>query len=479
MSRRVTRAIAASLIALAAVASVAPAKGATGERVVGTWQGTLEGALRLVIHLERGAGGSLEGRMDSPDQGAMGLPIDTLVFANDSLRFEMRAIRGDYAGRMSVTGDSIDGRWRQSGQSFPLLLARIEHATAVPRRPQEARPPYPYDTVAVRFGNPRAAGVTLAGTLTLPRGTGPFACALLITGSGPEDRDETVFGHRPFRVIADHLTRKGIAVLRLDDRGVGASTGNFARATSEDFARDAEAGMEFLAHRGEIDRGKIGLVGHSEGGLIAPMVAARSRDVAFIVLLAGPGIPGDSTLVLQTAAIRRSIGVGEEAIAREAAANRKLYAALRNGDSLAVVTAARELVQLQIAGLPEAQRRALGDPDSIANGAIQRLWSPWMRFFVTYDPRPTLRQVRCPVLAINGSKDVQVLPRENLGAIEQALRAGGNHDVTIRELPGLNHLFQTCTTCTPGEYAQLEETVAPAALEELSRWILRHTAAKR
>jgi len=183
--------------------------------------------------------------------------------------------------------------------------------------------------------------------------------------------------------------------------------------------------------------------------------------------------------VLQTAAMRRSIGVSEEAIAREMVANRKLYAAFRLGDSLAVVTAGRELVQLQIAGLPEEQRRAVGDPDSVAAGAIRRLFSPWMRFFVAYDPRPTLRRVKCPVLAINGSKDLQVVPRENLDAIEQALRAGGNRDVTIKELPDLNHLFQTCTTCTLGEYAQLEETVAPAALEEVSRWILRHATAKR
>jgi len=330
----------------------------------------------------------------------------------------------------------------------------------------------------VVFDNPKA-GIQLAGTLTLPRGAGPFPCALLITGSGPEDRDETVFGHRPFLVLADHLTRQGIAVLRVDDRGVGGSTGRFSGATSEDFAGDVLAGIEYLKARKEIDRKRIGLIGHSEGGLIAPLVATRSKDVAFIVLMAGPGIPGDSTLMLQSAAIRRSIGVTDAAIAGEMSVNRRMYAQLREGDSVGVVRTARELVRLQVAALPEAQRQAVGDLDSTAAVATRQLFSPWMRFFVAYDPRPTLRRVRCPVLAINGGKDLQVLPKENLAAIETALRAGGVRDYAVKEMPGLNHLFQTCTLCTIGEYMQLEETIAPGALEEISRWILARTTAKR
>ncbi|MEK7331226.1 MAG: alpha/beta fold hydrolase, partial [Candidatus Eisenbacteria bacterium] len=322
-------------------------------------------------------------------------------------------------------------------------------------------------------------GIQLAGTLTLPRGAGPFPCALLITGSGPEDRDEAVFGHRPFLVLADHLTRQGIAVLRVDDRGVGGSTGRFSQATSEDFAGDVLAGIEFLKTRREIDRKRIGLIGHSEGGLIAPMVATRSKDVAFIVLMAGPGIPGDSTLMLQSAAIRRSVGASEASIAQEMGVSRRIYAQLRQGDSAGVVRTARELVGLQVAGLPEEQRSAVGDLDSAATAASRQLFGPWMRFFVTYDPRPALRRVRCPVLAINGEKDLQVLPKENLAAIETALKAGGNRDHTVKELPGLNHLFQTCTLCTIAEYMQLEETMAPAALEEMSEWILRRTTTTR
>ena len=468
---RMTRAIRAALAAALAMMTVTSAAVADIE---GIWQGTLQGMLRMVVHVQRGADGRLAGTLDSPDQGALGLPIDTLTFDGDSLLFEMRRIMGRYQGRMAAAGDSIVGVWRQGGLSFPLALARAEKAPEL-RRPQEPAGPLPYDTVAVTYRNSRAEGVILAGTLTRPRGSGPFPCALLITGSGPEDRDETVFGHRPFLVLADHLTRRGIAVLRVDDRGVGGSTGRFSGATSEDFASDVRAGIAFLGTRREIDPRRIGLIGHSEGGLIAPMVAAGSKDVAWVVLMAAPGIPGDSTLMLQSAALRRSVGVSEESIAREMATNRRLYALLRQGDSAGVVREGRELVRLQIEGLSETQRQAVGDPDSVAEGAIRRLFTPWMRFFVSHDPRPTLERVKCPVLAINGGRDLQVLPAENLAAIETALARGGNRDVTVKELPGLNHLFQTCSSCTIAEYMQLEETLSPAALDEMSRWILART----
>ena len=469
------RALVTAILALSVMISAGGAAHAAG--IEGLWQGTLQGVLRLVVHIDRTPTGGLTGKMDSPDQGAMGLAIDTLVFTGDSLRFTMKQIGGAYAGRLTAAGDSLDGVWRQAGNSLPFVMKHVEKVTG-PRRPQEPTRPFPYDTAAVVFDNARA-GIMLAGTLTIPRGLGPFPCALLITGSGPEDRDETVFGHRPFLVLADHLTRQGIAVLRVDDRGVGGSTGHYSRATSEDFADDVRAGIAFLETRKEIDPKRIGLIGHSEGGLIAPLVAVGSKDVAFIVLMAGPGIPGDSTLMLQSAAIRRSIGVTEAALAREMAVNRRMYARLRQGDSAGVVQEGRELVRLQLAGLSEANRRAAGDPDSLAAGAIRQLFAPWMRFFVTYDPRPTLQRLRCPVLAINGGRDLQVLPKENLDAIEAALKAGGVPHYTVKELPGLNHLFQTCTSCTLGEYMQLEETIAPVALETISQWILAQTSAKR
>ena len=466
-----------AMTAVALTCSAATTPGSAHAGIEGTWQGTLMGAMRLVVHVDRSPTGSLTGTMDSPDQGAMGLALDTLVLAGDSLRFELRRAGGSYAGRMLAAGDSIVGEWRQRGMTLPLGLRHMDKAVAL-RRPQEPKPPYPYAEDTVRVEN-RAAGVSLGGTLTTPGGAGPFPCAVLVTGSGPEDRDETIFGHRPFMVIADHLARHGIAALRLDDRGVAASSGRFSRATSEDFASDIMSAVTFLKTRPGIDPQRIGLIGHSEGGLIAPMVATRSKDVAFIVLMAGPGIPGDSTMMLQSAAIRRSIGVSDASIAEEMSVNRRMYAQLRAGDSVGVVRTMRELVGRQVAALPEQQRNAIGDIDSTAAAATRQMFSPWMRFFATYDPRPTLQRVSCPVLAINGGKDLQVLPKENLAAIETALKAGASRHYAVKELPGLNHLFQHCTLCTLGEYMQLEETIAPVALETMSEWILAQATAPR
>jgi hypothetical protein len=478
-SRRILAGV--GLVLALAFASVLPppapqAQGPAPRGPEGIWQASIMG-IRVVVHIGRGAVGGLTGTLDSPDQGLTGLAIDTLSFAGDSLRLELRRLGAGFAGAMAASGDSIAGLWSQGGFSLPMVFQRLDRAPSR-RRPQDPAPPYPYDTLDVVYDNAKA-GVKLAGTLTTPRGKGPFPCALLITGSGPEDRNEEVFNHRPFWVLADHLTRQGIAVLRVDDRGVGGSTGDAATATSEDFAGDVRAGIEFLKGRSEIDRGRIGLIGHSEGGLIAPMVAARSRDVAFIVLLAGPGIRGDSILVAQTVALRQILGVGEAAIAREAEAAWRVHAMVQRGDSLGLIRAARELVAIQTEGLGEEQRRALGDLDALAARAVRQLLSPWMRFFVGHDPRPALLAVRCPVLALNGSKDLQVPAKENLAAIRQTLAAGGNRDVTVKELAGLNHLFQTATTGSLAEYGMIAETMAPPALEEISAWIVARFGTKR
>jgi hypothetical protein len=474
--QRALGALAALLLALGA--ALGAHAGAPASRAPeGIWQGVLQ-SLHIVVHIERGTGGALTATMDSPDQGAMGLAIDTVSFTGDSLRFEMRRLRAAFAGAMSAAGDSLTGTWQQGGFALPLALRRTESAPGL-RRPQEPHPPYPYDTVEVSYPNAKA-GIRLAGTLTLPRGSGASPCVIMITGSGAEDRDETVFGHRPFRVIADHLTRNGIAVLRVDDRGVGGSTGSTSLSTSDDFAGDVLAGISFLEKRKEIDPKRIGLIGHSEGGLIAPLAATRSKKVAFIVLMAGPGLPGDSILILQSAALQRLGGAGEDAIARESAAHRRVHALIRQGaDTAAVVRAVRELIEVQVSNLPADQRGALGDLDSLAARSGRQLLGPWMRYFIAYDPRPVLSKVRCPVLAINGGKDFQVPPRENLDAIRAALEAGGNADATVEELPGLNHLFQTAQSGSIAEYARIEETIAPAALDTVSRWITAHTRPKR
>ena len=328
--------------------------------------------------------------------------------------------------------------------------AQSAPAAARPPRPQEPTPPYPYQEEQVTFVNAKA-GITFAGTLTLPASPTASPAVVLITGSGAQDRDETIAGHKPFLVLADALTRRGIAVLRVDDRGVGGSGGTMATATSEDFVDDALAAVAYLRGRKDIDAKRIGLVGHSEGGLIAPIAATRSKDIAFIVLMAGPGITGDQILFLQGAAIMRANGASEAAISRNREVKQRLFDVIRTEKDDA---AAKEKIK------------------SIAPGQ-ERVATPWFRYFLSYDPVPVLQKVTCPVLAINGEKDLQVPYRENLDAIGKALRAGGNTDVTTLSMPNLNHLFQTSQTGAPSEYAKIAETFAPAALDAISDWILK------
>ena len=419
--------------------------------ITGTWEGKLAGRIRFVVHLSRDDVGAWRASADSPDQNAMGLTVDAVTVSGDSLRFTMRQLGGEYGGRINAARSEIDGTWKQGGAAIPLFLRLQKAGSESPpesNRLQVPKPPFPYDEILVSYPNPSAKGVTLAGTLTVPKGSGPAPCAVLITGSGPEDRDETIFGHKPFLVLADYLTRHGIAVLRSDDRGVGKSTGSAESATSEDFAGDVAGAVKYLKTRKEIDPAKIGLIGHSEGGLIAPMVAMRDKSVAFVVLLAGPGVPGDSLLIMQS-----------RLIARQAP------------DSAALAAKLRVVLQKQMDRLPEAQRNSIADIDQIVGGQTRLLRAPWMRFFLAYDPCPALSKIQCPVLALNGEKDIQVSAEQNLPEIRAALLRGGNKDVTVETLPGLNHLFQTAESGALSEYSTIRETFAPVALGKISDWI--------
>ena len=341
-------------------------------------------------------------------------------------------------------------------------------------KPQEPTQPYSYDEEEVSYEN-KSGGVKLAGALTLPRTKGPFAAVILITGSGPQNRNEELMGHKPFLVLADHLTRKGIAVLRVDDRGVGGSTGSVPSSTSEDFAGDVTAGIEFLKTRKEINAKQIGLIGHSEGGMIAPMVAARSTEVAFIVLMAGPGLRGEEILDLQAALLARAAGATEESIAKNRATQQAIFTVLREErDNAVAEKRIRESVSKITAEMTDEQRKASGI-EAAVNAQIKMVLTPWFRYFLTYDPKPALMKVRCPVLAINGEKDLQVPPDENLKVIEQTLAAAKNPDYKVMKLLGLNHLFQTCKTGALSEYGTIQETISPNALDTMSDWILKHT----
>ncbi len=448
------------------------------KNIEGLWMGSLKLPngieLRILFNISTKTDGSISATMDSLDQGAKGIPVEAATYKDGNLKLEVKSIKGVFEGTLKADSKTIDGKWNQAGLDLPLVLNHIDKAPDLSRM-QDPVKPYPYVEEEVAFEN-KAAGVKLSGTLTLPRSEGQFPAVVLITGSGPQNRDEEIFGHRPFLVLSDYLTRQGIAVLRVDDRGVGGSTGNTLQATTEDFAGDVLAGIEYLKSRKEIDPTRIGLIGHSEGGIIAPIVAVQSPDVAFIVMMAGTGLTGEEIIYLQSDLINRAEGAGNETIATNEALTKRIFSIVKQEQNDTVADEEiRKLLKAEMANMSEEEKKLSGYSEANLDTQIKAILSPWMRFFLTYDPKPTLMKVKCPVLAINGEKDLQVPPEENLPAIEDALKAGGNKDYTIKEMPGLNHLFQTAQTGSPTEYAKIDETISPAALEFIGDWILEHT----
>ncbi len=446
-------------------------------KILGDWGGALEAGamkLRVAVHFTRDDDGTIRGTFDSLDQNAMGIPFDKVAFDGKTLRAEITPITASYDATINEAGDTLTGRWTQHGGSAPLQLVRVANAAdLLPKRPQEPKPPLPYTSRDVTYPN---SDVTLAGTLTIPEGAGPHAAVLLITGSGPQDRDETAMGHKPFLVLADYLTRHGIAVLRVDDRGVGKSTGSFEDATTVEFASDVEAGLAFLKAQKEIDAKRIGLLGHSEGGITAPIVAARSKDVSFLVLMAGVGTPMDQLMRAQSRLLLKAEGVGDITITQNDALLSKMYAISKaESDPVTREAKLREVTKEFIAMLPLGEYSLGEDGKAGIESGVRMLSTPWMHYLLNYDPTATLRRVKVPVLAINGELDLQVPADDNLAAIQKALTEGGNKDVTVKKLPKLNHLFQTATKGTISEYSTIEETMSPVALSLVSDWIVAHT----
>jgi uncharacterized protein len=443
----------------------------------GHWEGAIQlptGELQVMVDLTPGAAG-WKGSIDIPQQGAKGLPLEKITVEGSHARFSIAGIPGAPIFDGEVKEGAIRGTFTQGQASLPFHLGRDADKPA--RRPQEPQPPFPYTEEEVSYQN---GSVRLAGTLTLPPGDGPFPAVLLITGSGAQNRNEELLGHKPFLVLADHLTRAGIAVLRVDDRGVGGSTGDstgILAATSADFAEDALAGVRFLKGHAKIAADRVGLLGHSEGGLIAPLAGSRSTDVAFIILLAGSGVPGFELLPAQVEALNLAGGIPAVQARKDGELTRAAVELVRaEKDDAVLRTKLTKLIQDHPDAVSPQDLAAVGGMDAFITQQMKSFSNPWARFFLDYDPRPALRKVRVPVLALNGELDKQVLADQNLPAIEQALREGKNPDVTIRRMPGLNHLFQTAKTGSTMEYAQIEETMSPAVLDLVTHWILERFA---
>lgn len=433
--------------------------------VEGLWQGALETnglRLRLQLHVAHGREQNLVAALDSLDQGVSGVPATEVSQKDSAFHFAIPSVRGTYDGTLSANKNVLNGTWKQDDTTQKLDFRRSDEVLPL-RRPQNPVKPYPYKEEEVTIRNEQAQ-LVLSGTLTVPRGDGPFPAALLIAGSGALDRDEFESEHRPFLVLADYLTRKGIAVLRYDKRGVGKSAGDYAAATTADFAKDAEAALEWLKSRKEMDAGKIGLIGHSEGGLIAPMVAAARTDVAWLVLMGAPGTKGEETMLSQAETIARAAGISEAQVQKSLDLDRKSY-------ELVLVEKDRSALEAKIEDLVKESGLGAAVPPGAIDQQVHFLSSPWFRGFLEYDPLPPLKNVKCPVLILSGEKDLQVPPGKNVGLLKKALEESGNKSVEVVIFPGLNHNFQRCQSGLPTEAQAIEETLAQEAMNGIAAWL--------
>ena len=455
------------------------------KNITGIWEGKLNAGveIRIIFHFTKNADGAYTGSLDSPDQGAKGIVCNNVLVSNDSVSLEIISIKGLFKGLL--TSDSvIAGTWIQGPASLPLTVKRVLQVSAA-KRPQTPQPPFSYNNEEVEY-NSNDKSIHFGGTFTYPKTGGPFPAILMITGSGQQDRDETIFEHKPFAVIADYLTKAGYAILRVDDRGVGKTTGDVKSATSMDFAKDAEASLAWLNTRTEVNKTRIGLIGHSEGGLIASIIASRNKNIDFVIMLAGPGINGADLLTEQVGAILNSAGIAPEASdAYKIVYRNTLQHAIAEKDSAAAYSKAYPFFVEWKKKQTQTVLNALGITSDDSNdkkmiGAmVTQFGKPWMKYFLATNPQPMIEKFSCKVLALNGSKDVQVIPALNLAGIKSALAKSKSKNYETKQLEGLNHLFQHCKTCSPSEYGMLEESFAPEALEIMRKWLDENVLRKK
>ena len=430
-------------------------------QIEGYWKGEIDlGTLKLEMSFDiKAIENGYSATFDVPAQGAFDVPVDETTFQEGQLQLTMMAMDANYSGTQKE--GVIEGEFTQRGMTFPLNLVKAEKKEQKKARAQDPLPPFNYHIEEVTFVNEKE-GNTLVGTLTIPQGEGPFPAMVLVSGSGQQNRDEELMNHRPFWVIADYCARQGIAVLRYDDRGIGGSTGEVENATSMDFSYDAEAAFDYLRNRKEINATKVGILGHSEGGVINFMVAARRPEVAFLVSLAGPSVNGIEVLKEQQKAILRASGMTEEAVQFNSNTNAQLFDIIEASSS-------REEADSLLRNL----LKGWGYNDELTEQTVGQMASPWMYYFLRYDPTEAFVKTNCPALLLNGSKDLQVIASQNLTAYEKIIAEHGKTNMTLRELPGLNHLFQHCETGSPNEYFEIEETISPEVLEMIVGFVNR------
>jgi pimeloyl-ACP methyl ester carboxylesterase len=438
------------------------------QEITGTWYGSLDvqgQKLPVIFHIEK-EGNNLKSNFDSPLQGVKGIPIQKTIIENNELTFDASNLGITYKGKLNA--DKIEGNFMQNGMKLPLILTR-NNETVELKRPQTPKLPFSYNTTDVSFKNENK-GNLLAGTIAEPKNfdkTKPIL--VMITGSGTQNRDEELFGHTPFLVIADDLAKKGIATLRLDDRGIGGSEKGKEGATSADFAIDINSAVNYLIKNGYKN---IGLIGHSEGGMIAPMVANMNKNVKFLVLLAAPGIPIEELLLKQNYDIGKTSGIDETILKTNEEINKKLYSFVINYKGKNLESDLKPLITSDLKKLPESQISKEKIEETAENQAKQ-ISSPWFQYFLKFNPDINLSKIKIPVLAIDGRLDLQVSPKENLAGIKKSLTKAGNKHFETIEFDGLNHLMQTAKTGNPSEYAQIEETISPKVLDKISSWVLK------
>jgi hypothetical protein len=448
------------------------------QALAGSWVGAIDpDALDLGVRLRfapadagGGEGGELSGTLDVPAQGLAGLPLTRIeVGPSGTVRFAAPQLPGDASFEGTLDGDRLRGTFRQSGAELPFELQRASEGAAPADRPQTPVPPFPYRSEDVAFAGQAGA---LTGTLALPAGPGPHPAVILLNGSGPQDRDATVLGHPLFAVLADRLARAGVGSLRWDDRGVGGSEGDLSEAGLTDLAADARAAVRFLAGRPDVAPRRIGVVGHSEGGFVAPRLAqGEAPEVAALVLLGVPAVPGDEVLELQNRLVLEVQGASEEQIAQQVAFVRALVDALERGDAEAARRIARERVEEQLDALPEGQAPQGEGREVYLEQQLAAITGRPFASFVLADPQPQLQAVTVPTLALYGRLDLQVPAVQNEGAMRAALRIAGVEDATVETLPGLNHLFQPARTGAVSEYGRIETTMAPELLDRVAGWL--------